>query len=109
MMDHQGELGRLEGIIERLLASFDALKKEKKLLEEIVQKKEVEVHQLRQDISALNEEKQHICKRVDNLLATIEKWEEENVMPDDETNASEIEKSATQLEESPNKLFSLTG
>ena len=78
-MDHQGELGRLEGIVERLLASFDVLKKANKLLEEKVQNKEVEIHQLRKEISVLTEEKQHIYKRVDSLLATIEKWEKERV------------------------------
>ena len=108
-MDHQGELGRLEGIMERLLASVDALKKEKKQLEEQVQKKEVETHRLRKEVSALNEEKQKICKRVDRLLAAIEKWEEENVMVDDETKASGHDKSASQPEEPANKLFSLTG
>ena len=108
-MDHQGELGRLEGIMERVLASFDVLKKDKKLLEERVQEKEVEAHELRKEVSALNKEKQQIYKRVESLLATIEKWEEENVIANDEMSASEHDKSASQSEESPNKLFSLTG
>ena len=108
-MDHQEELGRLEGKIERLLASFDALKKEKKQLEELVQKKEVEVHQLQQEISVFNEEKQLISGRVNDLLVTIEKWEEESVRVGDETKASEHDKSATRLGKTTNHLFSLTG
>jgi predicted nuclease with TOPRIM domain len=108
-MDHQDELGRLAGIIEKVLARFDGLKKEKKLLEETVQQKEAEAQQLRQEVSLLNEEKQHICKRVDSLLVTIEKWEEENVMADNEAKSSEHNKSASQLAGSSSQLFSLAG
>lgn len=108
-MDHQDELGRLAGIIEKVLARFDGLKKEKNLLEERVQKKEAEAQQLRQEVAVLHEEKRRISKRVDSLLATIEKWEEENVMADDEAKPSEHNKSAPQVEGSSSQLFSLAG
>ncbi len=109
MMDHQGELGRLEDTIERLLAGFDALLIEKKQLVENNSKQEAEILTLQQEISALKEEKRLISKRLDSLLAYIEKWEEENIIKPEETKEVQTDKITEEIKKASSQLFSLTG
>ena len=109
MMDHQGELGRLEDTIERLLAGFDALLIEKKQLEYNNGKQKAEILALQQEISALKEEKRLISKRLDSLLAYIEKWEEENIIKPEQTKDVQTDKKTEEIKETSSQFFSLTG
>lgn len=109
-MEHQGELGRLEKIIERLLSGFNDLKQEKILLLERVKRQEEELLVLRKELETLRDEKNEVHKRVADLILSIEDWEESNKVGEDESvDSTPAGASPKGGEESGGQLFGLAG
>jgi len=82
VMDHQGDLGRLEAIIEKLLVSFGELKKENRAVAAKLAEREQELAALGEENQALKEEKGQVYQRVAGLIDSIEKWEDLESIPD---------------------------
>lgn len=74
-MSQDNELRRLEQFVEKLLGRFSELRAEKtKLLQEL-QERELQIEDLRRDVSAKDIERSEISQRVNNLVEQIEEWE----------------------------------
>lgn len=69
------ELSRLENIVESLLAQFGSLRQEKEELEAELERKKLELAELREAAAQLKEEKNVIHGRVNSLISSLEKWE----------------------------------
>jgi predicted nuclease with TOPRIM domain len=70
------ELGRLEKIIEKLLAEFAGIKHENERLQADLARKDQEINELREMATLIKEEKNEINERVNSLINSLEKWEE---------------------------------
>jgi predicted nuclease with TOPRIM domain len=73
-MEYQ-ELSRLENIVENLLSQFGSLRQEKEHLESELERKRLELAELREATAQLQEEKNVIHGRVNSLISSLEKWE----------------------------------
>lgn len=74
-MGYENELGRLEKIVEKLMANLDAIQQEKNGLAASVRQLEEEKKGLQQELARLKEDKDQIKKRVHTLIGSVEKWE----------------------------------
>jgi len=74
-MSHQEDFARLEAIVEKLLNTVDALRREKAGLQDALRRKEEELHTAKEQSVGLNEERDEILSRVNKLIGTIEEWE----------------------------------
>ncbi len=75
--DDFARLARLESSVEKLLAGYNALKRQKEALEARLADREAEIQRLRQTIDGMQDEKKTVHQRVSGLLSSIERWEEE--------------------------------
>lgn len=83
MDDHQEDFGRLESVVEKLLASYNALKQDKDKLEASLLQKEREILDLQAKVTALKEDRSVIHKRVTGLIGSIEQWEKSHAQSGD--------------------------
>ena len=74
-MGYENDLGRLEKIVEKLMANLDAIQQEKNTLAAAVRQLEEEKKGLQLELSRLKEDKDQIKKRVHTLIGSVEKWE----------------------------------
>lgn len=74
-MGHVDDLNRLENIVEKLLASLDAIQKERNELSGRLSQLENEKKKLQQELQNQQEDKEQIRQRVNSLISGIEKWE----------------------------------
>ncbi len=74
-MEYENDLGRLEKIVEKLMANLDAIQQEKNTLAAAVRQLEEEKKGLQQELVRLKEDKDQIKKRVHTLIGSVEKWE----------------------------------
>ncbi len=74
-MGYENDLGRLEKIVEKLMANLDTIQQEKNALAATVRQLEEEKKGLQQELSRLKEDKDQIKKRVHTLIGSVEKWE----------------------------------
>lgn len=74
-MGYEHDLGRLEKIVEKLMANLDAIQQEKNTLLATVRRLEEEKKGLQQELDRLKEDKDQIKKRVNTLIGSVEKWE----------------------------------
>ena len=70
------DLGRLENVVEKLLADFNDLKVEKNKLENLLQQKNNEIEELQEAFGKVNSEQTQVHQRVSGILSSIEKWEQ---------------------------------
>ncbi len=77
-MSQEKELQQLEECIGRLLHDFDALKKEKALLEDTLLTREATIAELRDQLEENGIEKLEIEDRIGRILQKIVTWEQEN-------------------------------
>jgi len=74
-MSQDNELRRLEQFVEKLLARFSELRAEKaKLLQEL-RERELQVEDLRNNLSSRDMERNEISQRVSKIVEQIEEWE----------------------------------
>ncbi len=74
-MSQDNELRRLEQFVEKLLARFSELRAEKaKLLQEL-RERELQVEDLRSNLSSKDVERNEISQRVSKIVEQIEEWE----------------------------------
>jgi predicted nuclease with TOPRIM domain len=74
-MSQDNELRRLEQFVEKLLARFSELRAEKaKLLQEL-RERELQVEDLRNNLSSRDMERSEISQRVSKIVEQIEEWE----------------------------------
>lgn len=74
-MEHEEDLKRLEQFVEKLLGSYNELKKESNELRADLLRQEKENGELRQQIEALQDNKSVVRERVSGLISRIEEWE----------------------------------
>lgn len=74
-MGYDNDLGRLEKIVEKLMANLDTIQQEKNALAAAVRQLEEEKKGLQQELAHLKEDKEQIKKRVHTLIGSVEKWE----------------------------------
>ncbi len=74
-MSQDNELRRLEQFVEKLLVRFSELRTEKtKLLQEL-RERELQIVDLRNDLSSKDMERSEISQRVNKIVEQIEEWE----------------------------------
>jgi len=71
----QNEFDRLEQFVSKLLGKYDQLREENTRLEDLICKKDEEIHDLRAEISSADTERGDITLRVKGLIEQIEEWE----------------------------------
>jgi len=84
-MEDNKVLNRLELLeqgIEQILNGYNALQRDKKTLESLIESKDHEISSLKQTITELNEDKNSTLLRVSGLLSSIEAWEESQTSPE---------------------------
>lgn len=74
-MSKDTELQRLEQFVEKLLAKFEELKKDKKQLLQDLSERDALIAGLQGDISSKDSERSEISARVNKLVDQIEEWE----------------------------------
>lgn len=70
------DLGRLESVVEKLLADFNNLMIEKNKLETLLQQKNSEIEELQESFDKVHDERTQVHQRVSGILSSIEKWEQ---------------------------------
>ncbi len=104
-MSQDNELRRLEQFVEKLLGRFTDLRAEKaKLLQEL-RERELQIEDLRSNLSSKDIERSEISQRVNKIVEQIEEWEmglEENATVATESEAAE-DMAAVEEDASPAK------
>jgi chromosome segregation ATPase len=103
-MTETEDLGRLESVVEKLLADFNSLKNDKNELENLLEQKNNEINELQSALDEVRSERNQVQQRVSGILNSIEQWEQSQ-MPDEKTEAQE-EGSGEKPDSSP-QLFSM--
>lgn len=93
MMGYEEDFFRLEKNVEKLLTNIERVQRENAVLQESLQKKEEENKELREEMLRVKGDKTDVHKRVTGLIDAIEKWENEYVAPDVESQAAGEESS----------------
>ena len=75
-MTKEADLIKLESVVTNLMGRFNALKQEKNELEAQLGAKEEKIDELNEKINSLTDEKTDVHGRVSNLLGSIEEWEQ---------------------------------
>ncbi|MEW6326596.1 MAG: cell division protein ZapB [Thermodesulfobacteriota bacterium] len=66
------EFGQLEERVERLLAAYNELKREKAELESVQGRLEEELKRLRSESERMQSERDEVCARINSLLGKLE-------------------------------------
>ena len=74
-MSHHEDFARLEAIVDKLLNTVDALRRQNAEMQDALQQKEEELRSVRDESGGLHEERTEILARVNRLIGTIEEWE----------------------------------
>jgi|GEM_PF-2964421 len=74
-MGYDNDLGRLEKIVEKLMANLDTIQQEKNALAAMARQLEEDKKRLQQELACLKDDKDQIKKRVHTLIGSVEKWE----------------------------------
>lgn len=77
-MENIESLTRLEGAVEKLLATVSEINQEKLLLKDRLDGRDQEIASLKEQLQVLQNERSQVGQRVDNLLGAIDKWEKLN-------------------------------
>jgi chromosome segregation ATPase len=89
-MTEKNELGRLEEFVSALLQKFNDLKGQHKELSERLERREMTIETLQDDLASMKDERGDISSRVSNLIGQIEEWE---AVSDDSDGESDSEDS----------------
>ncbi|RUM40060.1 MAG: hypothetical protein DSY80_10880 [Desulfocapsa sp.] len=74
-MKEENELERLEGFVSTLLDKFNALQGKNKELNERIQRRDVSIVRLEDELISMKDERGEISSRVSGLIGKIEEWE----------------------------------
>ncbi len=96
-MAEKNELGRLEEFVSTLLQKFNDLKGQNKELSERLERREMTIETLQEDLASMKDERGDISSRVNSLIGQIEEWEsasddageEESVSADSDETSSD--------------------
>ena len=88
-MSHESELRRLEQFVEKLLTGFSELRAEKARLLEELGERELQIEELRANLSSKEAERSEISQRGSKIVEQIEEWE--TGMADETVDAAEPE------------------
>ena len=103
-MTETEDLGRLESVVEKLLADFNTLKNDNNELEKLLEQKNNEIKELQSTLDQVHSEQNQVQQRVSGILNSIEQWEKSQG-PDEKAEAQK-EQSGEKTESSP-QLFSM--
>jgi TolA-binding protein len=74
-MAEENELERLEEFVSTLLQKFNDLQDQNKEMTERLQRREMTIETLQEDLASMKDERGDISTRVSNLIGKIEEWE----------------------------------
>ncbi len=77
-MAEEKELARLEGFVSTLLDKFNALRADHKALTERLQRRDISIEDLRDELASLKGDRSEVSSRVSSLISQIEDWETDN-------------------------------
>ena len=83
-MEGNTELARLEQFVDKLLVKYNELKDEYHAVKATLQERDTECADLKDQISDLSSERNHVGERVAGLIGRIEQWESEDDVHVDE-------------------------
>ena len=84
-MEGNTELARLEQFVDKLLVKYNELKDEYHSVKATLQERDNECADLKDQISDLSSERNHVGERVAGLIGRIEQWEtEEDIQVDED-------------------------
>ncbi len=69
------KLTKLEEVVDKLIEQLKGFKNDKKMLQTTLQIREDEIKALETQMAELNDKQNKISERVDNLINSIEDWE----------------------------------
>ncbi len=69
------KLTKLEEVVDKLIEQLKGLKNDKKMLQTTIHTREDEIKALETQVAELNDKQDKISERVDNLINSIEDWE----------------------------------
>ncbi len=75
-MTKEADLIKLESVVTSLMGRYNALKQEKNELDAQLEAKEEKIDELNEQINSLADEKSDVHGRVSSLLGSIEEWEQ---------------------------------
>lgn len=82
-MSYKEDFSRLETLVEKLLAQVDALRRQNGELQAALDSRGLELDKMQNETGNLQEERSDILTRVNNLISSIEVWEEGQAASDD--------------------------
>ncbi len=74
-MEDRENLQRLDELVAKLLNAYNDLQEENKKLGNELQARHLDIVQLEEKISLLQDEKTHVHKRVAGIIGLVEQWE----------------------------------
>jgi len=94
-MAEKNELGRLEEFVSTLLQKFNDLKEQHKELSERLERREMTIETLQDDLASMKDERGDISSRVSSLIGQIEEWEAASDDPDGESEPEDSDETST--------------
>jgi chromosome segregation ATPase len=77
-MENNAELVRLEEFVDKLLTKYNKLKTDYHALQNILQERDAECAELKNNVTNLSTERTEVGNRVAGLIGRIEQWESEH-------------------------------
>lgn len=93
-MSKENELERLEGFVATLLEKFNALQAENGKLTERLQRRDVSIETLEEELAAMKDERGDVSTRVNSLIDKIEEWESTSGVSADADDSDSDDKSS---------------
>ena len=82
-MAEEKELARLEGFVSILLEKFNTLRADHKELTECLQRRDISIVNLQDELASLKDDRTEFSVRVGSLIGQIEEWEFSNALEDE--------------------------
>lgn len=81
-MEDNTELARLEQFVDKLLVKYNELKEEYHAVKTTLAERDSECAELKDQISDMTSERNHVGERVAGLIGRIEQWESDENIPE---------------------------
>ena len=94
-MAEENELGRLEEFVSTLLQKFNDLKGQNKELSERLERREMTIETLQEDLASMKDARGDISTRVSNLIGQIEEWESASDESDGESESADSDETSS--------------
>ena len=106
-MEQEECLVRLEKSVANLLANYNEVKQEKKILETRLLQREQDLAVLQEKVDSLKEERSVVLQRVTTLIGSIDKWEESVTV--DTSNEDVVDAEGAITQEPEQQVLTLDG